>query len=523
MRDRASRGDNKEGIARGDAGRSSTPGSNLVEFSITLSPVKGEEPAEAPPSDPLVNFDAPAERFRLRATQLFEFWAGVGGVVSTSRASNLSKFAPLLADIRARAKAVHETTAPIAELVIEWKYPASSGGEAKVERRKCAVHEVDHLEKVLSFQRSQRVADRILNESILQQIVNTFEFLLADLLYVYYASAGDRSLDTLSISYKDLLSFSSLDEAKRYALDAAVEQFTRSGSLEDHIKKFKELFSVDVASLCANRYKELRETFLRRHLVVHGNGRVTSTYQSALRSMRLPATPEFSAPPTGHIIELDSSYIRNAWTAMVSVGAIVGHAWRYSLQKDQSERSGFESADNELNLTAYECLRLRQYPAAFEILSYAVTRPLKSEAVQQMALINLAQTLIWMGRVSESREVLSRRDWSTCSSVYRLCVATLTEDLAAFQKELALCRQEGSIDSVNLCEWPVFQKVRGDSRFVAVIRKCLGRDALAGLGKSDWKLIDPNPQVAMPGLAKQKSPSSKKKRRTNQATPRNDR
>lgn len=192
----------------------------------------------------------------------------------------------------------------------------------------------------------------------------------------------------------------------------------------------------------------------------------------------------------GDLLTLDARYIKRSWNVLYAAGVLLVHlvSAKYIQQSKAKEHN--DLACNLLLNAGYNSIRREQYEAAEMIFLYGTTARLGVEAIELRAIINLAQTYKWKGDQDKCKAALAKRDWKTCSSIYRLCVAALRDDIDAFKKELLVVAGEEDLGLLELLEWPIFKEIRKNEGFATWVRDAYGEDIAGAEVGPRIKLID---------------------------------
>ena len=152
---------------------------------------------------------------------LWKYINSIGLLAETTSNTSIVTLIVLLDEIKHVAK--NRTDKPLAELEIELLGKDTDNNE-KVNKQKVKIYDPSHFVKIMEFKQHNQAALSILHDTAIQQLINAWEKLLADILSWYYQNNHDKITKDKSISYNKILQFSNLDEAKQEVIDQEVKQ-----------------------------------------------------------------------------------------------------------------------------------------------------------------------------------------------------------------------------------------------------------------------------------------------------------
>lgn len=432
--------------------------------------------------------DVVGQRFATRLQLLWTYVTQIGAAAQTTSFANMAGVLALVDEITesAKGKAPHDAISMF-ELVLHVKQKGDkSRKEIKFE---APLFEERHQRAVRERIKYHDAALTILHETAVQQLVNAYEQLMADLLRRHIATNTSEAAKDQSITYQQLLEFQSLEEAKRHVIETQVTEFIRSKDTPQQFKHFRDHLKIDVSS----NYSDLalyRELVLRRHAIVHAGGVATPDYIRKLKSIG-----GFPVPVEGAVFELSPKYVLQAWDVVYSLGVVTFHLLAQTIARRDHDSDAEDQADNWLNAAALWAVEQRRYKAAERMLTYANGLHLAKDTCQLMVLINLAQTHKWQGDEKKCRDLLDTRDWAATNSAFRLCAATLRGDNVEAAMIQAVKEEQLSLDQVY--EWPVFQELRKQEGFPELLQKAFGTGANRQVEPFPATLLDMSPRTRL--------------------------
>lgn len=426
---------------------------------------------------------------------LWKYMHSIGAVAQRTSITNLASLPILLEEVVEREKNAKEDEPPIAEVELNIKIR----DENKVEESKdiiAKVYEPKHLESLDEFRQYNDAALKILNESALQQIVNAYEKVICELLTWHFHNNPDAAPKDKEISYREMLSFSSFEDAKRHVIDKEIEIFLKRKGIDEQLKYIKDELKADIAShyskLC-----EFKELILRRHAIVHAGGLASAEYMR--RAKRIKGI-NISDLEEGKRIPLNSGYVINAWNVTCAMGVVLLHLVAKECARSKRSKTEEDEADGFLISSAFNCIQNNQLDAAESILRYAHKLKLAKDPSDLMVIINLAQTLRWKGNIEGCKKLLESKDWSAYSSLFQLCVAALNDNEDSFKTLLIETATQKVLSITALCEWPVFRLMRSKDTFHEWAKEAYGEEIKSVIELFKPKVVNVKPEKTLSAL-----------------------
>jgi|GEM_PF-4893184 len=453
-----------------------------IELMVGASSDGTEEVAPARSGGSIERFRSIAQAFVTYLQVLWQYAHEIGSVAERTSLTNLARVPELLQEIEKRQKRALPGEVQVASIV----FSAESKEQSRQREKRFPVFDLEHVRKLSEYLTQHTKALRLLNETVLQQMVNAWERALGELVAWKLSADPDALPKDRMMSLSDVMSFSDFDEVRRHVVEGEVADFLKSKTTVEQIKYFKDEFGADLKSQFPG-VDELCEIILRRHAVVHAGGIASSEYCRRVSKLKkLPGTPI----DKGKRLPLDAGYIQRAWSVIFSAGVVLTHLVAKTHARGKHCKEDEETADSFLINAAFNGIKSKQYEAAIAILEYAHAPRLASTSSDLMVLVNLAQAYKWSGNEEKCRALLNEHDWESCSANFRLCVAALKDDDNLLRKELAVAAKEGSVGIAELYEWPVFQKVRSGDHFPALLKDIYGDDAVIPTRSEPTKLLN---------------------------------
>lgn len=84
-----------------------------------------------------------------------------------------------------------------------------------------------------------------------------------------------------------------------------------------------------------------------------------------------------------------------------------------------------------------------------------------------MMIVNLANAVRLGGDKERAKAILGKEDWSATGLNFKICVASVQEDVVELSRLLRAGGKTGPITAEQYREWPVFRGVRREPEFCA--------------------------------------------------------
>ena len=422
--------------------------------------------------------------FTTRLQLLLTYRREIGAVAGAASFTNLVSLFALLSEM-AQASHDRNTADALASFSFDVLLEEPDG-----ERRRFSaggpIYEAHHLQAVENRVKYHDAALRLLHETSVQQLVNSYERLVGDIARSHILENTESAAGDQTLTYRQILDFASLDEVKRAVVEAQVTSVIRNKTSLDQLRWLRDCLKIDVQSQFPD-IKGFRSLELRRHAIVHAGGIATSEYRRRLQALGESEPASENTP-----LELTSAYIEQAWDIVYALGIVTVHLASVARARDLRHSEHTESADARLNQAAFWAIQQRRHNAARRILEYAHKRHLSKTTQQLTVAINLAQTYRWQGRAQDCKDLLKEHDWEATSDRFRLCAAVLNDEDPT--DHLTRAVRSGDIRLEDLYDWPVFSEFRESTAFPTIVEQVFGSDARRPLEKFPALLLDFSPE-----------------------------
>ena len=297
-------------------------------------------------------------------------------------------------------------------------------GNPKNENKTIKIFDKGHLSKIIEFNNHNHAASTILHDTAIQQLINAWEKLLADLVNWFYKNNPDKISNKKNISFNKLLQISDLEELKQTIIDSEIKSFLGENTTQEQIKFFDDNFKTNFKSVF-NKFDQLIFIIYVRHLIVHYGGVITKEFETKIGKLK---NINHSLTITrGDKIELTPEFIMDSWETIYLAGVLLVHR----VAKNQTPHQ-IEVLDNFLNNSAFANIQKKQFASAVSILEYADSIHIKKTRIFWSVKINLAQTYKWQGEDEKFQKIIDAIDIEAANARFQLCVAALTGDIDTF-------------------------------------------------------------------------------------------
>jgi hypothetical protein len=328
---------------------------------------------------------------------------------------------------------------------------------------------IEHISEISRrLQSSSSVAQgiKILPRLFMLGLISAYDVFLSNLIRTILLKKPEiLSSSEKNFSFKDLLEIGSIEAARERMIEKEVETVIRS-SHAAQIRSLEKTLSMTLTK-DLKIWPDFIEICERRNLITHTGGIISSQYISVCKEHGV----DVSARSVGDELTIDQKYYVHAVSVILEMGIKLTQViWR------KLEPSEIELAATELNEFAYKMIVDRRYKLAAEILEFGLQTSKKTvtEAIRKNMIVNYANAVKLGGNKLEAERIIDAEDWSAATDVYKLCVAAVKDDVDQVVSMMEATVRSGGLEVSAIRDWPVFEKVRSDSRFVDVFEKAFG-------------------------------------------------
>lgn len=301
-------------------------------------------------------------------------------------------------------------------------------------------------------------------------LVSAYDAFLSDLIRAILVVRPEMlSSSEKNISFKDLMAMGSVEAARDFLIEKEIESVIRT-SHSDQIKWLENKLSITLTK-DLSIYPEFIELCERRNLFTHTNGIVSSQYCKVCADNKFKHSVN-----VGDSLTIDAKYFKKSISIIFEIGVKLTQViWRKLLPDE------IDIAAMDLNHIAYESISKRGYKSADMLLSFGldVMKKHGNDATKKMMIINRANALKLGGEKDKALSVIDNEDWSASTDNYKICVAAIRDDIPAVIDLMHKVVVSGLLSTVEMREWPVFEKARADERFVEAFETIFGEKLLS--------------------------------------------
>ena len=298
---------------------------------------------------------------------------------------------------------------------------------------------------------------KVLPSSLLLSIVATFDSIIGDFLKdLITRDPASIDFGDKSFSYRELFKTKEIETLKNNIIDDEVNRLLRD-SHKEQVRYIEKLSQTEIINH-HERWRNFYEVFERRNQYAHANGVATRAYLEKLKREKYPSEDI----AIGSRLELSTSYLHKAVDYLIEFGTLLSFViWRKG-SDDPNPAFG------ALSDASYFYITKKRTKLAAWLLDFALHKQSR-KGVEEMRVrqmyVNLANALRKKDKKEDSEKVLAELDWSATSIDFRICIASIREDVEEVIRLLpaAAASEDISIDAIR--NWPVFDWVRSNDKF----------------------------------------------------------
>jgi len=326
----------------------------------------------------------------------------------------------------------------------------------------------EHLQKIRQLRQKNeqyRTARKLLPRNFLVSFVSTYDAFLGNLIRALFEAKPEvLNSSGKQLTYKELVSFSSIDDARIHVVESEVESLLRK-SHSEQFDWMEKTFDIKLRE-GLDSWPIFIELTERRNLFVHCHGKTSTQYLKVCAEHRA----DTNGISLGATLDAKLDYLVSSYKCLYEIGVKLSQVlWRKLKAED------IEAADSALTSISFELLALEKYELANRLLKFATKLPRHSSEIdKRIMLVNLAQSYKFLNKQDKCLSTLSTMDWSACSDNFSLCVAVLKDN---FQEATQLMRRigkEGAIKRHEYIDWPIFKDFRKSTEFAVAYTDIFG-------------------------------------------------
>lgn len=316
------------------------------------------------------------------------------------------------------------------------------------------------------------LAIKIINEGLFVSLISQYDAFINRLLRCVFKikpdilNGSDRNL-----TFSQLISMNSLDEAREYIVEKEVETVLRK-SHSEHFDYLEKQFNIELRKNL-DIWPIFIEITERRNLFVHCDGYVSSQYLKVC----LEKKADINSVKVGDRLKVDINYFNSAYKCLYEISVKLTHTLLRKL-----EPNSLKHHDKDLNMICYDLLTLKNFNLCDTLLKFSCNQVRHSDlATKNVFTINSAISKYLQGKEDEAKAIMESKDWSASSDNFKIANAILTGD---YEKAYSIMIKIGTSPDLNKnCykEWPLFYKIRSEEKF---------KDTYKLIFNEDYKVLE---------------------------------
>ena len=327
---------------------------------------------------------------------------------------------------------------------------------------------VREVNKLIKKQRRAESAFDLIPRSYIVSLISLFDAFIGNLIRNIYAICPEKlNSSDQKISFSELVSFGSIEEAKDTIVENKIESILR----ESHHDQFDFI----AKELAISTLKEFEnwpnfiEITQRRNLFVHTNALVSSQYLSVCKKHKVKGIDSLSK---GDKLDVNREYFENAFTIFYEIAVKLSQIVLRVLLGKKNE-TVIEELDDNLITIIFDLIAERRYKIAIELSNFALMPKFKhNNATRIYMILNMAQAFKWNGNNEKCVEILEKEDSSAWNNELKMAKEVL---LDRNEKAIILMEAIGSqskiFDMESYRTWPIFNKIRSTDIFKETFNK----------------------------------------------------
>lgn len=328
-----------------------------------------------------------------------------------------------------------------------------------------------------------KTSSKLLPRNFLVSFVSEYDAFLGQLTRAILKAKPELLNDCERLlTFSELTSFTSLDEAREHILDKEVESLLRNS----HHQQFKWLeskFNIPLTKGLKS-WPTFIEIMERRNLFVHCDGVISEQYLKNCKDHGV----DINGLNVGDKLVSKPDYLREAYICLYEISVKLSQVlWRKQFPEQ------CDSADDSLIEITYELLLNEQFETCKRLLDFGVNtiKNHDSEINKRILCINKALVHKFLEEDKLCQNTINSFDWSACSDHFKLAVAVLMDnDNEVYELMRDIGSNNKHMPKVAYLEWPLFKMQREKPEFMKVFHEIFGVD----IQDKEEVITSPTPQ-----------------------------
>ena len=265
------------------------------------------------------------------------------------------------------------------------------------------------------------------------------------------------------LSLSDLQQIGSVEGARDYLIERKTDELL-THSAEGWAKFFDRQMKIRLHTL-ARDWDVFKEVIQRRHIIIHGDGRISRRYLENVSPTLALVEEYFGDGKIGHSTRLERDYVEMALDHFEIIGTLLCcTVW---VKLAQGSLARFEETLMEW---IYNRLLEGRWDMGLAMAQGGENSKKLSHSARTVCLLNTWLCLKRMGRFDEVKEDAEAYDDSALEQRFRLVRLALLDREEQFI-ELLETSKGGELDHQAWHEWPVFSEIRGNPQFAELAER----------------------------------------------------
>jgi hypothetical protein len=308
----------------------------------------------------------------------------------------------------------------------------------------------------------------IIPRSYIVSLISLYDAYLGRLIKTMFLAVPEKlNSSQKQIEFGQLMSFSTLDEARDFIIEKEVETVLRTSHIEQFEWLEKQLGTTLRKGL--DSWVNFVEVTERRNLFVHTDGIISSQY---IKNCQKNQVKLGKNSKIGNELIVTPKYFRESYNCLFEIGVKLGQVMWRKLRPDE-----IYEADTNLHNICYNLLTEENYLLVINLLEfYLYTIPKHSSSeVKYRETLNLAQAYKWHGEEEKMQKLLVQHDWGVLANNFRFGYEVLVEnynEASSIMKRI----DENEISKSDYLTWPLFKEYRKSEIFKTTYKEKFNED-----------------------------------------------
>ncbi len=262
------------------------------------------------------------------------------------------------------------------------------------------------------------------------------------------------------LKFSEILNAASIEDLKEQIIETKVEGILR-GDREHQLSEIDKCFKIGLREYFDKR-PEFFEIFLRRNLIAHTGGAISSIFLAKIKKIGIP--------DEGMIVNRTISVTEDYISAAIRVLFDYGLRLSYGIVRRLVSREVAESSITEMGVRLLKQERWERAAQVFDFGLELGQKNISNDSTYRIFLVNRAISYAELGKLSEAKVLLNRADWSSCHPRFLIAKAALVQD---YKQAAELMKRYGAgpISKEDYQKWPVFRQFRQTEHFLTAYRR----------------------------------------------------